>query len=331
WQPAEAAALWERSSALDPAFPVVWRNLALAYARAGGDSSSSRAISSLERAVALSDAYPAHFAELDGLYASACEPVAKRLGLLERHQEALATNDECLARLITLKTFVGKTDESIDLLLGHTFNIWEGGARFDTGDMWTDAHLARGRARLAAGRKGEALADFEDALRFPSNLRAEPWEGTGSRAIEAAYWVGLGHEALGEPAKAREAWRAAAGASLPRTLRRSADNASFDRSVQHYYQALALRKLGETQAAAAIFRETAEAGETAARGQPDGADASAASRSRPSPRSRMADALYLSGLGHAGLGDLARARADFEAALAASPDNLGAKLAIGGN
>jgi len=54
-------------------------------------------------------------------------------------------------------------------------------------------------------------------------------------------------------------------------------------------------------------------------------------RNRPSPRTLTADALYLAGLGHAGLGDLARARADFEAALAASPDNLGAKLAIGGN
>jgi len=331
WQPAEAAALWESSGALDPAFPIVWRNLALAYAHSGGDLAQARAIPCLERAVALSDAYPAHFAELDGLYASACEPVAKRLGLLERHQEALATNDECLARLITLKTFVGKTDEAIELLQGHTFNIWEGGARFDTGDMWTDAHLARGRARLAAGRKGEALADFEDALKFPPNLRAEPWEGTGSRAIEAAYWVGLGREALGETAKAREAWQAAAGAGLPRALRRNAENASFDRSVQHYYQALALRKLGQVEAAAAIFREVAEAGETAARARPVGADAPVSPRNRPSPRTLTADALYLAGLGHAGLGDLAKARADFESALSARPDYLGAKLAIGGD
>jgi tetratricopeptide (TPR) repeat protein len=328
WQPAEAAGLWEKSSTLDPAFPIVWRNLALAYAHAGGDAAQAKAIASLEKAVALSDAYPAHFAELDGLYAAAGEPVAKRLNLLEQHQSALVKNDECLARLISLKTFAGKTDEAIDLLQGHTFNIWEGGMRFDSGGLWIDAHLARGRSRLAAGKATEALADFEAALQFPSNLRAEPWEGTGNRAIEAGYWVGLGYEALGDPTKANGAWRAAAAAGLPRYPRRSDDSALLERGVQQYHQAFALRKLGQAERAAAIFRELAAAGETAARSNLAGTEAVQSSGDRLPPRSHMAEAFYLAGLGHAGLGEVAKARDAFEAALAASPDHLGAKLAL---
>ena len=325
WQPEEAARLWEAARALDPAFPVVWRNLAVAYAHSGGASQPKKAIACLEKAVALSEAYPAHFSELDALYAAAGEPVAKRLGLLEGHQAALASNDECLARLIALKTLAGKTDEAIGLLQGHTFNIWEGGTRFETGDLWIDAHLARGRARLASGRAREALADFEAALRFPANLRAEPWEGTGSRAIEVGYWVGLAHGALGDPAKAKEAWQGAAGATLPRTLHRRDDDASLDRGVQRYYQALALRKLGQAGPASTAFREIAEDGEAAVRATSGGAGRS------PAARDRTAGAFYLAGLGHSGLGDLAKARADFKAALAASPDHLGARLAIGGD
>ncbi|HMD60882.1 MAG TPA: DUF5107 domain-containing protein, partial [Opitutaceae bacterium] len=116
WQPAEARALWERSSELDPSFPVVWRNLAIAYAHSGQEGAQAKAVACLEKAVSLSSAYPAHFSELDGLYAAAGESVAKRLGMFERYQNALLNDDECLARLITLKTLAGRADEAIALL-----------------------------------------------------------------------------------------------------------------------------------------------------------------------------------------------------------------------
>jgi hypothetical protein len=46
---------------------------------------------------------------------------------------------------------------------------------------------------------------------------------------------------------------------------------------------------------------------------------------------RIATTHYLAGLGHAGLGEKEEARAEFNAALAASPDHLGAKLALAWN
>jgi tetratricopeptide (TPR) repeat protein len=327
WQPAEATTLWERSAYLDPSFPVVWRNLALSYSHSGGDVYQAKAIESLEKSVALSDAYPEHFFELDDLYAASGLPVARRLALFESHQAALANDDECLARIIALKTFVGKNDEAIELLQGHTFNIWEGGTQFDTGAMWTDALLARGRGNLSAGNAREALTDFEVALIYPPNLRATPWEGTGKRSIEVGYWVGLAHQALGDATRATRAWQDAASATLPRPFRRSEANASVDQNVQRYYQAMALAKLGQTDKAAQIFKEIAEAGETMSKTPVP--DASLPPGMRISPRTHAADSDFVAGLGYLGLGELAKAHEEFHSALDQSPDYLPAKLALG--
>ncbi len=327
WQPAEATALWERSAYLEPSFPVVWRNLALSYSHSGVEASEAKAIECLEKSVALSDAYPEHFFELDDLYAASGLPVARRLALLESHQAALANDDECLARMIALKTFVGKNDEAIELLQGHTFNIWEGGTQFDTGQMWTDALLARGRGNLSAGNAREALTDFEVALIFPANLRATPWEGTGRRSIEVGYWVGLAHQALGDNTRATRAWQDAASAPLPRPYRRTEANALVEQSVQHYYQALALTKLGQPDKAAEIFKEVSEAGETLSKAPVSGA--SQPPGTRITARTHAADADFVSGLGLLGLGELAKAHEEFRAALDQSPDYLAAKLALG--
>jgi hypothetical protein len=47
-----------------------------------------------------------------------------------------------------------------------------------------------------------------------------------------------------------------------------------------------------------------------------------------SPQSRAAASHFLTGLGHAGLGDTSRAREELTAALAAAPDLLVARLAL---
>ncbi len=299
WQPAEAVALWEKSAALDPTFAIVWRNLAQAYAHDQAPDANARAIAALEKAVALPQPQPTHLAELDALYATAKVSPAKRLAVLESHQSALLAHDEALAHLIGLKTFAGKADESIGLLAGHVFNIWEGGTRFNTAESWTDAHLVRGRQRMKEKQYRDALTDFEDAAKFPANLRAFD---NGTRTAEISWWTGCAHDALGDTAQATVAWNRAASAPAAPGRRNSDVELSGEaarRSTQRYYQALAQRKLGRTEAADVILRELA---------------------ATKSP--------YPAGLGHAGLGEKEQARADFAAALAESPDHLAAKLAL---
>jgi tetratricopeptide (TPR) repeat protein len=324
WQPAEAVALWEQSAALDPGFPIVWRNLAQAYAHSGNADGRARAIAALEKAVALSDAYPTHFAELDQLYSADGQPAEKRLALLERHQASVVKNDEALASLVRLKTFAGKPGEAIALLQGHTFNIWEGGTRFDTGAAWTDAHWVRGLQHFDAGEYREALADFQAARQYPDNLRVD--RDDGAERAELDYWTGCALQKLGDDAGAREAWTRAAEPAAAAGARPGGFAEPLDqRGNRKYYQALALQRLGQADRAALLRRDLAALG--AAPPDPEGAERLPPSM-QPSPHARAAMSHYVAGLGYAALGDGSRARAEFVAALAASPDDLDAKIAL---
>jgi tetratricopeptide (TPR) repeat protein len=320
WQPAEAIALWEKSAALDSKFPITWRNLAQAWSHKDDDESRAKAISYLEKAMALDDNYPAHFAELDQLYQAAGAPVEKRLALLEKHQQTVVKKDEGLAALIGLKTFVGKPDEAIALLEGRTFSLWEGGTRFNTGEAWADAHLVRGLQRFSAKQFRDALADFDAALKPPANLRAEQRGGT--HQLELAYWIGCANESLGNQEQARQSWTTATITNAPATGNRRGN--ALGARASRCFQALAFQKLGHNDKAEAIFHELVDAGTAALKSTGD----DTVSFSPQPANLRTANAHYITGLGYAGLGEKEKARAEFSAALAASPDHLGAKIAL---
>jgi tetratricopeptide (TPR) repeat protein len=324
WQPDEAVALWEKSATLDPIFPITWRNLAQACSHKDDDASRARAIAYLEKAVALDDNYPAHFAELDQLYQASGVPVEKRVAMLEQHQQVVIKKDEGLAALIGLKTFVGKSDGAIALLQSRTFSLWEGGTRFNTGEAWADAHLVRGLQRFNAKQYRDALADFDAALKPPANLRAE--QRGGSHQSEFAYWIGCANNALGNSEQARQSWTTAT--VIPPSGTPTAGNRRGNplaARASRYFQALAFQKLGQNDKAEAIFHELVDAGTAALKSTGD--DTTAFS---PQPLNlRTATAHYITGLGYAGLGEREKARAEFSAALAASPDHLGAKIALG--
>jgi tetratricopeptide (TPR) repeat protein len=336
WQPEEAVALWQKTTELDPKFPLAWRNLAQAWSHQPGDAARNKAIAAMENAVALGDAYPTHFAELDQLYAEAGTPVEKRLALLEKHQAAAVQKDEGLAGLIGLKTFAGKPDEAIALLKGRTFSIWEGGTRFNTGEAWTDAYLTRGLQHYAAKQYREALADFETALKYPANLRATAGVGAPNpRQAEIAYWTACAQDALGQHEPARQGWtQVAAAADNAATGGRGGGRGGFGgnalttRGVQRYYQALALRQLGKTDQADTILRELVSSGASALNQPAADAGPGRGRGGAQTPGARNASAHYLAGLGYSGLGQKDKAREEFTAALATAPDLLGAKLAL---
>lgn len=304
WQPTEAVVLWEKSTALDPSNPIAWRNLSVAYSQDKAPEAQARAVAAIEKAVALPNVQGTHLAERDTLYAQTRVAPAQRLAALEKHRELVAVHDEALARMISLKTFTGSTDEAISLLKSRTFNIWEGGTRFNTGYLWTDAYLARGIARLNAGQAGEALAEFRLATQYPENLRAYD---DGSRIAETGYWTGRAYDALGDKTEAVACWRRAADVTFS-TGRRNSDVETPDEMFRHathdYYRALALRSLGLKDEADKVLRSLAQTG-----------TADAPQR-------------YATGLGYAGLGEKNQARVQFTASLAAQPDNLGAAWAL---
>jgi tetratricopeptide (TPR) repeat protein len=328
-QPDRAVSLWEKAVRLRPTFTVALRNLALAYAHRGTKEDFDRAIASLERAVKSGGSTPAHYLELDQLYEASGAPVEKRLALMESHRGEILARDDSTVVYAGLLTFSGRPDAAIGLLGDRVFNVWEGGAHFSAVDAWSDAHLARGRQRLGEGRDREALADFQAALDFPANLRAERREATCGRAAEVGYWSGVAEEALGDRSAARNTWQAVVNAKVPES-RAGGNAAAVEQAVQRYHQALALRKLGDPGRAELALRELLTAVQGALAEAPAEIDYFSSYGRQDSGRSRVADAHYIAGLGHLGLGAVSEARAAFGKALLVSPDHLGARLALDG-
>jgi tetratricopeptide (TPR) repeat protein len=317
WQPEEAVKLWEKSVSLGSTFPIVYRNLAIAYSHQKEGIALDKAIASLEKAVSLDGKYAIHFFELDQLYEAAGTAPEKRLAILEKNHATVAQRDDALSREISLKVCMGKYDDAIELMKGRRFNIWEGGARFNINDCWTDAHLLRGHHEFAAGRYKEALADYQASVEFPENLRASRTRGDG-RDAEVDYWIATAYEALGDHQNAEKFWTESSSAGRPRG----------GRSVQRYYQALSLQKLGKKENVEEIFQDLVESGNEALQRTSSNIDFFAKFGEQQSQRSRLANAHYMAGLGYLGLNEKDKARQEFNQALEASPDHLGAKTML---
>jgi tetratricopeptide (TPR) repeat protein len=318
WQPEEAIRLWETSAALDPSFPIVHRNLAIAWSHRPTGNSLTKAIASLEKAVSLNPKYPLHFAELDQLYEAGGIAPEKRLALLEKNQSVVVRRDDALNREVGLKVTMGKYDEAIQLMTGRTFAVWEGG-NLNIAEYWVDAHLLRGNQRMAAKRYREAAADYQAAAKIPDNL---PSERMGDREAEVGYDLGTASAALGDKAQAAQFWKSAAGAAAPDQGRR------FQRggpNIQSYYQALALQQLGENARAETLFKSLAATSSPARSTAPD-----ASLDALRTERNRLATAHYAAGLGYLGLNDREKARQEMKQALQAAPDHLGARTALAG-
>jgi tetratricopeptide (TPR) repeat protein len=358
WQPDVSTKLWERSSALDPAFSITWRNLAIAYQHSQTVNCQAKAIASMEKAVASANPYPSHFAELDRLYQAVNTPVEKRLAMLEKYQSIVIRNDEALGSLINLKTFAGKADESISMLQNHIFSIWEGGTPFNSGQAWLDANLVLGLQQLNAKKYREAISCFEATLKPPENLRAEQRFNQHNAMI--SFWTGCAYDGLGDRINALKAWSevitpvrtniregiagggtAAGGgmgsgnAALAGSARRTGAGGGgfdavngFEQGEQRYYQALAKKKLGNKEDNKAVFDELIKSA-TDALNQPENsvADASQSARQQTG-RPNTALVHYNAGLGYMGLGNKVKAHEEFNAALSASPEYLDAKIAI---
>ncbi len=339
WQPERAIALWEKSASLNADFPTVYRNLAMVATnpRTQGEGDTAKALDYLEKAAKYGGSAMV-FAELDKLYEQKGLAPEKRLAIMTEHQDAM-TRDEAIARQINLQIFAAEYDDAITQLNSRFFRAWEGGGRFSMGDAWVNAHLLKGQQQLADKKPQDALTTFQAALQFPQTL-SEALGNAASRQGEVAYFTGLAYEAAGNTGKAKEAWQAAAepvnnattqpgarggagrGGRGGRGNQSLAGLAAGVRVAEAapYYQALALQKLGEQDRAKALFQQLLDNGR--------GAIASQNEPTTLAQRMRVADAHYLAGLGHEGLGETDKAKQEFTAALQAAPDHLAAKVAM---
>jgi len=308
----------------------VHRNLATAHMHRASGADLDGAIAELEKAVSLDRKYPLHFTELDMLWEQAGVPIEKRLPVFEQNQQVVAQRDDSQNRYIALKVAAGSYDEAIQMMTARHFAIVEG-ANLNVAEQWTNAHMLRGRQKLAAGQYKEALADFQAAAAIPSNLPSARSLGFDSgsdlRAPEFSYWTAVVFDRMGERQKALEAWKAGTQPVRQASHRRQ-ESDPLSAGIQSYYEGLCLQKLGEIEKARSLFQNLVAMGEKALKQEPSVPAASWPPRQSLSPRLHAATAHCVSGLGYLGLDDKVKAKQELTEAVRLSPDLLGARTAL---
>jgi tetratricopeptide (TPR) repeat protein len=131
---------------------------------------------------------------------------------------------------------------------------------------------------------------------------------------------------MGDTAKAAEAWSRGGAAVQGGGGRRG--GGAGGAGAQAYYQALCLRKSGQTEKAASLLQSLVQTGQSQLRTLPTGGGGRGGFGRPQSARLRQANGHYLTGLGYLGLNEPQKAKAEFSQAVDASPDLLGARTAL---
>ena len=116
---------WEKSAKLDPSFPSVWRNLALA--RFNKQNKQDEALEYMERAFHLDENDARTLMELDQLYKRLHKSHQERLDFLLQYPELIQRRDDLVLEEVTLLNQLGRYEEAKEIIDNRTFHPWEGG------------------------------------------------------------------------------------------------------------------------------------------------------------------------------------------------------------
>ncbi|MFB3785294.1 MAG: DUF5107 domain-containing protein [bacterium] len=310
-QPENAMTCWEKSRALDDSLATVHRNLGWVYSRIQNDM--PKAIACYEKAIACGGLDPRLFLELDMLYESANATPEKRLAALEKNHATVVQRVESFTREIRVLVLNGKYDQAIDYLADNFFHVSEGNEEIH--DIYADAHLLKGLQEMKGGRNAEALAHFQKASEYPENLSVGRPQND-PRASQVAYFIGTAFEALGESAKAKEAYQQAV------------DQSGSQRWQEpNFYKALSLAELGQNEEAAQLFAGLIDRGARTL-SREGGGDFFAKFGEQQTRRTRQATGHFLQGLGFLGQGEKDKAKEEFRQAVELNQSHLWARYQL---
>ena len=241
----EAIACWELSSKLDPAFPVVWRNLGIAYFNILANPTEARRAFDLAMAADSSDARVLY--ERDQLWKRTGESPERRLAELEKFGGLVRTRDDLSVELAGLYNQTGQYEKAFCVIESRRFQPWEGGEGLVIG-QYVRTLLALGRRVLADGDAAGAIRQFSRTLVIPENL-GEARHPLANQS-DIYYWLGVAYRAAGDLVSSRHWWSKAA-----------TDPGDFQQmtvkplSEMTYYNALALDRLGKSEEADKLLHE----------------------------------------------------------------------------
>ena len=211
---AEAREMWKRAAELGAQPVIAWRALGMAAKTLDGDLKGARQW--LEKAAQADPKDPIVARDLANVLFDLAD---KGPSDSEKHDLFIQARDRLKASFEAGKgrsdfvTLLGRAQnrlgdfaETARMLEGVRVTVWEGA--HEVHDLFEQAHLALGEARLKAGHPAEALAEFDRALEYPENLATGKLEN--AREAHIQYQRGNALAALGRKDQATVAWKLAA-------------------------------------------------------------------------------------------------------------------------
>ena len=235
---------WELSARLDPQFPTVWRNLALA--RFNKQDRREEALAYMERAFSLDKKDARVLMELDQLYKRLQKPHQERLNFLQQYPKLIQQRDDLVLEEITLLNQLGRYEEAKAKLDAHKFHPWEGGEGKVSG-QYQICRVELAKKSLTPGpspkergvdssAKDKAFKLLEECLVYPPHLG----EGKlyGAQDNDFLYFLGRYEEGTAGPTEPAAAMYY--------------NDAKPDKI---FYAGLCYRKLGQEDKARSLFHK----------------------------------------------------------------------------
>jgi tetratricopeptide (TPR) repeat protein len=243
---------WELSAKLDPTFPSVWRNLALA--RFNKEGQQDDALECMEKAFHLDETDPRMLMELDQLYKRLHKPHQERLDFLQKYPQLIQQRDDLVLEEITLLNQLGRYEEAMAKLDAHQFHPWEGGEG-KVSSQYQICRVELAKQELAHLDHQERPVTLEKAIRLLEECLIYPphlGEGKlyGAQENDFYYLLGVAYEALNEKEEALNCWQKAIIGPQEPAAAMYYNDAKPDKI---FYQGLALRKLGREDEAHGRF------------------------------------------------------------------------------
>ncbi len=253
-QYADAVTCWEKSEKLDPSFPTVHRNLALAYYNKTGKS--EQAFQEMQEAFRLDPTDARILMEMDQLSRKMKVSPKDRLALLEKHLETVRTRDDLFLEYISLMNVLGNHQEALNLIESRHFHPWEGGeGKVPAQYLLALTELAK--VALKQQQPEKAVDLLNQALVYPPNLGEGKLAGAQDNPIQ--YYLGEAFRMEGKPEEAaRHYEKASMGLTEPAGMMFYNDQPP----ETIFYQGLALMRLGQKDAALSRFNKLIDYGET---------------------------------------------------------------------
>jgi len=182
---------WEESAKLNPDFPTVHRNLAIAYFNK--QNNSELALKSLEKAFELDKTDSRVLYELDQLYKKLNRTPQERLENLEKYRDLVNQRDDMTLEFITLLNLNGRLEQALEVLVSRKFHPWEGGEGKVTGQyLYTHVELAK--KAIQQKEYNKAIELLNKTVNYPHNLGEGKLHGAQENDIH--YYFGCAYEGL---------------------------------------------------------------------------------------------------------------------------------------